>query len=265
MPWHALGTISAREDCHKERTFLRKKGPFYLVTRAKRITLFGELQRRLRRSQPGDRHPEGRAADVIHINNVRKFYRIWLTKMFAAAPDLKIRPRRAPFVDGHPHQPAHAFPVDDGKGVLRQDLLLDVLDQETLLGVVAGDAEGHLGQVVGAEGEELGHLGDLAGGQRGARDLDHRAELVVHLDALLGHHGLGLFLQGRLLDLQLVDDRGQRDHDLGMHVHAVLGAVTGRFEDRAHLHAGQRGEVDAQAHAAQAQHGVELVHALNGR
>jgi hypothetical protein len=27
----------------------------------------------------------------------------------------------------------------------------------------------------------------------------------LDLDALLGHHGLGLFLQGRLLDLQLVD------------------------------------------------------------
>ena len=44
------------------------------------------------------------------------------------------------------------------------DLLVVVSAQE-LAGIVAGEAEGHLGQVVGAEGEELGLLGDLVGGQ----------------------------------------------------------------------------------------------------
>ena len=36
----------------------------------------------------------------------------------------------------------------------------------------------HLGQVVGAEGEELGRLGDPAGGQRRTRQLDHGADRV---------------------------------------------------------------------------------------
>ena len=40
------------------------------------------------------------------------------------------------------------------------------------------DAERRLGEVVGAEGEELGRLGDLAGAQGSARQLDHRADLV---------------------------------------------------------------------------------------
>ena len=42
-------------------------------------------------------------------------------------------------------------------GILGQDALFDVLEQEVALGIVAAVAEGHLGQVVGAEGEELGH------------------------------------------------------------------------------------------------------------
>ena len=44
------------------------------------------------------------------------------------------------------------------------------------LHVVAGEAPHRLGQVVRAEGEELRGLGDLTGGQRGARQLDHRAD-----------------------------------------------------------------------------------------
>ena len=40
----------------------------------------------------------------------------------------------------------------------------DVGQQEAGLGVVAGVAEGHLGQVVGAEREELGYAGHLVGG-----------------------------------------------------------------------------------------------------
>ena len=47
--------------------------------------------------------------------------------------------------------------------------------------VVAAEAEGHLRQVVGAEREELGLLGDLVGRQGGAGDLDHRADQVLDL------------------------------------------------------------------------------------
>ena len=61
--------------------------------------------------------------------------------------------------------------------------MLEVLGHEPALDVVAGEAERHLGEVVGAEGEELGHLGDLVGDERGARRLDHRADEVVELDA----------------------------------------------------------------------------------
>ena len=54
--------------------------------------------------------------------------------------------------------------------------------EERALHVVAGEAPAHLGQVVGAEREELRRLGDLARGQRRPRHLDHRADEGVHLD-----------------------------------------------------------------------------------
>ena len=50
---------------------------------------------------------------------------------------------------------------------------------------------GDLGEVVGAEAEELGGLSDLVRGQRAARDFDHRADHVAQLDLLLGHDRFG--------------------------------------------------------------------------
>ena len=57
--------------------------------------------------------------------------------------------------------------------------MLEVEGQEAALGIVAGDAERRLREVVRAEGEEVGVLGQLAGPQRRARQLDHRADLVL--------------------------------------------------------------------------------------
>ena len=59
------------------------------------------------------------------------------------------------------------------------------------LDVVAAEAPGGLGQVVGAEREEVGDLGDLAGGQRGPRQLDHGAdrEVAGATPCSLGHVG----------------------------------------------------------------------------
>ena len=69
------------------------------------------------------------------------------------------------------------------KGSYWRMLLLDVLGQERA-GVVARQAHRGLRQVVGAEGEELGDLRQLVREQRGARQLDHGAELELDRDAL---------------------------------------------------------------------------------
>ena len=96
------------------------------------------------------------------------------------------RPRSVP----EPHQLADAVEVDHLEGVARQQAELEVGVHHPALDVVAGEAEGHLGQVVGPEGEEVGHLGDLGGPQGGPGRLDHGPD--GHLErARLGRAGLG--------------------------------------------------------------------------
>ncbi len=131
--------------------------------------------------------------------------------------------------------------------------------REELARVVAADAEGRLGQVVRPEGEELGLRGDLAGGQRGARQLDHRADDVVVALPKPVALADGAHLGGKSASSRLEVD--QRDHDLGVHglLEPLLGHVAGGLEDRARLHARDLGVRDAEAAAAVAEHRVRFV------
>ena len=113
--------------------------------------------------------------------------------------------------------------------------------------------------------EEVRDLADLVGHDRGARQLDHRADRDVDLDALLGHD-LGddlLALGTQHLELGL--ERHERDHDLGARVLAGLLELAGRLRDRAHLHGVELGEHDAEAAAAKAEHRVHLGHRVDLR
>ena len=129
--------------------------------------------------------------------------------------------------------------------------------------VVAAEAEGHLGQVVGAEREELGLLGDLVGRQGGAGDLDHGADQVVDLDARLLHDLLGDGDGPLLEEGELLDRADQRDHDLGEDLLALLLDLDGRLDDGADLHVADLGVDDRQAAAAEAEHRVGLVELLD--
>ena len=109
-----------------------------------------------------------------------------------------LRPLRVgtALLDAHLDELADAALVEADEGVVGEDRLAafllghDVIGEEAA-GVVAGQAEGHLGEVVRAEGEELRDLGDLVGEQGGAGDLDHRAHHVVDLGPGLGDDGVG--------------------------------------------------------------------------
>ncbi len=136
--------------------------------------------------------------------------------------------------------------------------------EERGLDVVPREAPGHLGEVVGPEGEERGRVGDLGGGERRARHLDHRADEDVELDAALLEHRREDLL-GLLADrLQLLHRPDQRDHDLRPRVAAGLLALGGRLGDRPHLHGEQPLDHQAQPHAAQAEHRVLLVQPADG-
>ena len=186
-----------------------------------------------------------------------------VTAVLAADPDLHSLAGLAALFHRDLHQPPHAFLVDRLERVARQDLLLQVADDERALGVVAREAERGLRQVVGAEGEELRLLRDLARGQRGARDLDHGAELVGNANAGFLLDRFRDWLQLGVHRAQLGDRAGERDHDFRPRVDLALAQVGGRLHDRAHLHASDLGVEDRQAHAAQAQHRVGLVQLLD--
>src|SRR5687768_15664486 len=78
---------------------------------------------------------------------------------------------------GGPDQFAHASYIDVHERVVFQDVGPPVVRQEAA-SVVAADAEGSPGQVVGAEAEELRRLGDLRGSQGSARQLDQLVDLA---------------------------------------------------------------------------------------
>src|ERR1039457_1744215 len=215
--------------------------------------------RRLRGGQAGDGDAERRAGHVVHAHAVAELHRARLAAVLAADADFQVRIRLAAALDGNLHQLANTFLVEDGERIVGENLLILVLLLELRI-VVAREAHGGLGQIVGAEAEELRFLGDVAGSQRGARDFDHGADHVPQvLQAGLAEHFLGNGDHDLLLIIELLDAADQRDHDFGNHLHALLGHLHDGFEDGARLHFRDLGIGDAETAAAMAQHGVELV------
>ena len=68
--------------------------------------------------------------------------------MLAANADAEGAARPPPLLHRDLHQPADAIVVDGLEWVVRQDLFLDVLDQELAFRVVTRHAERRLGQIV---------------------------------------------------------------------------------------------------------------------
>ena len=183
--------------------------------------------------------------------------------MFSADSYLQFLPGLLSQPDRHLHQLPHPFSVERGEGVIRQDPLMLVFDEEAPLGVVPGDPEGHLGEIVSPEGEELRDLGDLVGGEGGPGDLDHRPEFISDLDPLFLHHPLGHLFQRHPLLPQFVDMADQGDHHLGEDLNPFLRYLTGSLKDRSDLHLHHLGHVDPQADPSEPQHRIGLAEALH--
>src|SRR3954470_10651277 len=114
-------------------------------------------ERGLRRRQPRDRHAERRARHVVEPDLMAERDRSGIAAVLAADADLEVLADLAAALDADPHQRADAVAVDRDERIAGQDAARGV-DAEERRRVVAADAEGGLGQVVGAEREELGAL-----------------------------------------------------------------------------------------------------------
>ena len=182
--------------------------------------------------------------------------------MLAAHAQMQLGVGGAAHLAGHIHQLAHAGLVQLGEGIVLVDLLV-VIGVQELARVITAEAESHLSQVVGAEGEEVRLLGDLIGGQRGPGDLDHGAHQVLHVGAGLLDDGIGGLHHDLLHVCQLLDLAHQGDHDLRHHGPlGMLGLDVQRsLDDGAGLHGGDLRIGDRQTAAPVTHHGVELVQA----
>src|SRR4051794_2780992 len=112
--------------------------------------------------------------------------------MLAADADGEIGAGGAAALDGDTDQLADAAPGDRLERGDREDAQPEIAAEERSFHVVAGEPPRHLGQVVGAEGEELGGAGDLARGERRPGYLDHRADPDPRSPRHAGQHFLGL-------------------------------------------------------------------------
>ena len=157
------------------------------------------------------------------------------------------------------HQAADAVPVQLAEGIFLEHTLLDVLEQEFPLGVVARVSEGRLRQVVRPEAEELRVLGQLVGHHGRARHLDHRPDEVGEVRPG-GLHDLACDAVGHLAEeLHLRPRPHQRNHDLRPHLDACLRQLRHGLEDRVNLHLVDLGVDHPQTAAAEPQHRVGLV------
>ena len=182
--------------------------------------------------------------------------------MFAADAAVQHRVFLTAFLYGHLHQLADAGLVQFAEGIKLINFLVVIAFQE-FARIVPGEAKGHLGQVVGAKAEEVGFLRHVIRCQRGSRDFDHGADLVIQEVALFFHNLFRGFHDDILYEQQFFAFPGQRYHDLGndIVIHFFLNS-NGRFDHGAGLHTGNFRINDAEAAAAQAHHGVELVHGV---
>ncbi len=125
---------------------------------------------------PGDRHAVRRAADVVEPGELEEADRVGIAAVLAADAQLEIGAGLAPDPRRQPHEPADAGLVDRLERAAVEHLALHVAREEAALDVVAREPERGLGEVVGAEREEVGVRCDPVGHEAGPRQLDHRAQ-----------------------------------------------------------------------------------------
>ena len=184
--------------------------------------------------QPGDRHAERRAGDVVEPDLVEEVDGVGVAAVLAADAELEAGPARAALLGGDPDQLADAVAVERLERADAEDALLQVGREERRLDVVAGEAPGGLGQVVGAEGEELGGLGDLR--RRSARRAAARSSCRRGTPGARRVSAAPRRAPGMMSSLTVSSSwtlRDQRDHDLDARHAAGLDPLGRGLGDRA--------------------------------
>src|SRR5258708_6136826 len=80
-------------------------------------------ERRLGRGEPGDRHPIGRAGDIVEADLVAEADGGGIAAVLAADAELQVLARAAAALGADAHELAHALAVDGDEGVVRENAL----------------------------------------------------------------------------------------------------------------------------------------------
>ena len=164
------------------------------------------------------------------------------------------------------HQLADTGLVDGVEGISLQQPELEVPGHHATLDIVTTQSEGHLGEVVGAEAEEVSVLSQIFGSQGGTRSFDHRADgdycAFCPLAGWCAARQVGKFAQHALhpsaRQRQLVIGNGEWNHDFDDRLEAFTGNLLGRLHECADLHGVQTRFHHTQSHATGSQHGVDF-------
>ena len=192
-------------------------------TRHPSVRGFGRFHRRLPGRDPCDLDAVRGARDVVESRAVAELDRLGVAAVLTADAELDVRLDPPRQLGGHRDELADAILVERLERVGRQDVARQVPGQELALGIVSAERQRRLGQVVGAEREEVRLPGDLVGGQRRTRHLDHGPHQVF--DPLTGcfENLLGGLVRFVLHQAKLLFEAHQRDHDLDERRLAGLG------------------------------------------
>lgn len=97
--------------------------------------------------------------------------------MFAANAKLDVGTGLLAELNSHLDEFAYAVLINACKGIALEDFLLIIVIKE-LPGIVAAEAESHLGKVIGAETEEFRLGCNFVRSESGAGDFDHGTDKV---------------------------------------------------------------------------------------
>src|SRR5436305_1233056 len=160
------------------------------------------LERRLRGGEAGNGEAKGGAGDVVQAEFLAELDRAGVPAMLAANAELQGWAGLASPVRREPNQLADAIPIEGDEWISCEDAAACV-GAEKRRCVVTRKAEGGLGEIVGAEGEEFGTFGNFARPQGGTGQLDHGTDTVGDLDAALRGNGGRCCVDQRLYAIEL--------------------------------------------------------------
>src|SRR5262249_25017878 len=152
--------------------------------------------------------------------------------VLAADTYLQIAATRAARLHGPLDELAHTLLVQHSERIILEDLLFFVILLEVGV-VVARQAHSGLREIVGAEAEKLGLLGDLFPGQRAAW-ISHYGppQIFELLPPPLFQHVFSTLDYDFFLFPQLLPPADERNHDFRNDLDSLLGYLHCGFEDR---------------------------------